>query len=79
MSSIIEAVQAAYTSWSAQAVRETVEDAEKLVECHGSIDKARAAISDLAYGNVSLSCRAHFRPIDNVLGVMCAHNQGTKP
>jgi len=72
---ITQAVRAAYTSWSAEGVQEAVAGAEKLLQRHRSIEEAQAAISELAYGNVSLSCRATFRPIDNVLTVMKGLNQ----
>lgn len=64
----------AFSHWDRAALIETVTEAEKAIARHdGDIQKARDAISDLAYGNVSVSCRNHYRPLDDVLRVMQAH------
>ena len=57
-----------FEHWGPGALDETIVQAEKFLSVHeGNIDKALAAIADLAGGNVSLSCRAHFGPIERVL------------
>ena len=64
-----------FRSWDPQALAETVEQAWACLDRHGGDAKAaRATISDMAYGNVSLSCRAYFQPIDKVLERMEARS-----
>ncbi len=67
-----------FAHWAPGALDETIAQAERIVARNGSIDKALASIAELAGGNVSLSCRAHFQPIERVLQAANAHNQGAK-
>jgi len=60
-----------FPSWSAAALAETLAQADKLIAQHaGDIAKARESIAELAGGNVSLQCRAHFQPIEHVLAAL---------
>jgi hypothetical protein len=57
-----------FKSWAPGALDETIAQAEKILARHGGDrEKALSAIADLAGGNVSLQCRAHFQPIERVL------------
>lgn len=65
-----EKLRPVFPAWSADALHETVMQALTLLQKHGTVEAAQASISDMAYGNVSISCRAHFQPIDKVLDAM---------
>jgi hypothetical protein len=57
-----------FAHWAPGALDETIVQAEQIVSRHdGNVGKALESIAELAGGNVSLSCRAHFQPIERVL------------
>lgn len=57
-----------FSSWASGALDETIVQAERFLAVHdGDFAKALEAIADLAGGNISLQCRAHYRPIERVL------------
>lgn len=60
-----------FRNWDAAALEDTIDTAKRYLTLHGmSFPKALEAIGPLAGGNVSLSCRAHYRPIEDVLRAM---------
>lgn len=63
-------LQQCFSSWSAPALAETLTCANKLVARYGNVRAARNSIAELSGGNVSLQCRAHFGPIDQVLAAL---------
>jgi hypothetical protein len=59
-----------FSFWDQESLRKTIITANEMVARLGSAQKARESIAELAGGNVSLSCRAYFQPIERVLSAM---------
>lgn len=60
-----------FSAWDPFALVQTIDSCKRhIANAGGDIQTARHAIAGLAGGNVSLQCRAHFRPIDDVLKAM---------
>jgi hypothetical protein len=58
-----------FSHWDRDAFVKTVAIADDIVNrVHGGdLEKARAGIQDMAYGNVSLRCRAIYQPVSAII------------